>query len=55
MASNDRTIPPAVECDTANRMNATTRTLPTSHVAMLAGIDAVVGFLPDAVAALSSN
>lgn len=55
VASNDRAISPEQEISTAKRMNATTLTLPTSHVAMLAKPDEVAKFMIDAAALLSES
>ncbi|MGA2047996.1 MAG: alpha/beta hydrolase [Terracidiphilus sp.] len=48
IASNDRMISPEQERVTAKRMNATTLTLATSHVAMLAKPKEVAGFIASA-------
>lgn len=48
IASNDRMIAPEQERVTAKRMNATTLTLPTSHVAMLAKPKEVADFIATA-------
>ena len=55
VAENDRTIPPAVEKDSAKRMNATTLTLSSSHVAMLSQPDSVARFILEAVSTLGAQ
>jgi pimeloyl-ACP methyl ester carboxylesterase len=50
IASNDRMISPEQERVTAKRMNATTLTLATGHVAMLAKPNEVAGFIAEATA-----
>ena len=49
VASKDRIISPDLEAREAARMNATTITVPTSHVAMLAAPDKVADFISLAV------
>lgn len=51
VASNDRMISPEQEKATAKRMNATTLTLPTSHLAMLAKPVQVADFIASAASA----
>ena len=53
VAENDRTIPPAVERDSAKAMGATTLVLPTSHVPMLSQPEAVADFILQAAQTLS--
>ena len=55
IASNDRTISPEQETDTAKRMGATTLTLPTSHVPMLSQPEKVAAFIIEAATALASK
>jgi len=55
IASNDRSISPEQEISTAKRMGATTLTLPTSHVAMLAQPQKVADFIAQAAASLSAS
>jgi pimeloyl-ACP methyl ester carboxylesterase len=50
IAANDRTVAPELQKTEATRMNATTITLPTSHLAMLAAPERVAGFVEGAVA-----
>jgi len=50
IAANDRTVSPELEKTEAARMNATTITLPTSHLAMLAAPERVADFIEGAVA-----
>ncbi len=50
IAAKDRMISPEQERDSAKRMNATTLTLPTSHVPMLARPEEVATFITAAVA-----
>jgi pimeloyl-ACP methyl ester carboxylesterase len=50
IAANDRTVSPELEKTEATRMNATTITLPTSHLAMLAAPERVADFIEGAVA-----
>jgi pimeloyl-ACP methyl ester carboxylesterase len=50
IAANDRTVSPELEKTEATRMNATTITLPTSHLAMLAAPERVADFIEAAVA-----
>jgi pimeloyl-ACP methyl ester carboxylesterase len=45
IAANDRTVSPQLEAMEASRMNATTITLRTSHVAMLADPERVADFI----------
>ena len=45
IAANDRTVSPQLEAMEAKRMNATTITVPTSHVAMLADPEKVADFI----------
>jgi hypothetical protein len=54
IADHDRMIAPEQERTTAKRMKATTLSLPTSHVAMLARPKEVAQFIIDAAASLSS-
>jgi pimeloyl-ACP methyl ester carboxylesterase len=49
IAANDRTVSPELEKTEATRMNATTITLPTSHLAMLAAPERVADFIEAAV------
>ncbi len=55
VAANDRTIPPAVQVDSAKRMNATTLTLQSSHVPMISQPEKVAGFICEAAEALSKR
>ncbi len=55
VATNDRTIPPAVEADSAKRMNATTLTLTSSHVPMLSQPSTVADFILKSLATLSAS
>ena len=55
VATNDRTIPPAVEVDSAKRMNATTLTLDSSHVPMLSQPSVVADFILKALATLAAS
>jgi pimeloyl-ACP methyl ester carboxylesterase len=48
VAENDRTIPPAVERDSAARMKATTLTLTSGHVPMLSQPERVADFIAQA-------
>jgi pimeloyl-ACP methyl ester carboxylesterase len=48
IASNDRMIMPQQEKDSAEKMNAKTLTLPTSHVPMLSRPKEVAAFINDA-------
>ena len=50
IAADDRTVSPELEKTEASRMNATTITLPTSHLAMLAAPERVADFIQGAVA-----
>jgi pimeloyl-ACP methyl ester carboxylesterase len=50
IAANDRTVSPGLEKTEATRMNATTITLPTSHLAMLAAPERVADFIEAAAA-----
>jgi pimeloyl-ACP methyl ester carboxylesterase len=50
IAANDRTVSPDLEKTEATRMNATTITLPTSHLAMLAAPERVADFIEAAAA-----
>jgi pimeloyl-ACP methyl ester carboxylesterase len=52
VASDDQTIPPGVERDSANRMRAETRVLKSSHVPMLSQPDVVAEFIANAAASL---
>jgi pimeloyl-ACP methyl ester carboxylesterase len=52
VATQDETIPPDVERDSANRMRAETLVLESSHVPMLSQPDAVAEFIAKAAAAL---
>jgi pimeloyl-ACP methyl ester carboxylesterase len=45
IAANDRTVSPELEATEATRMNATTITVPTSHLAMLAEPERVAVFI----------
>jgi pimeloyl-ACP methyl ester carboxylesterase len=55
VASNDRMIAPEQERVTAKRMNATTLTLPTSHVAMLSRPQEVSDFIIQAASGQSNS
>ncbi len=55
VAKEDRTIPPAVESDSAKRMNATILTLSSSHVPMISQPEAVASFILEAASTLSVN
>jgi pimeloyl-ACP methyl ester carboxylesterase len=55
IASNDRTIAPEQEIDTAKRMGAKTLTVPTSHLAMLAQPEKVADFVIEAAASLDAS
>lgn len=55
VAANDRAISPDLEKFTAARMGATTLTLPTSHVAMLAKPKEVADFIVQAAANVDSK
>ncbi len=48
VAEHDKTIPPAVQRDSAARMKAVTLTLPSSHVPMLSQPDKVAAFIEKA-------
>jgi pimeloyl-ACP methyl ester carboxylesterase len=52
-AANDRAISPEQEISTAKRMGATTLTLPTSHLPMLAQPQKVADFVIEAAASIS--
>lgn len=52
VASRDETIPPAVERDSAERMNGETLVLDSSHVPMLSQPEAVTDFIAKAAASL---
>lgn len=52
VASEDQTIPPSAERDSANRMGAETRVLKSSHVPMLSQPDVVAEFIANAAASL---
>ncbi|MCS5732882.1 alpha/beta fold hydrolase [Herbiconiux daphne] len=52
VAEHDRTIPPAVEKDSAARMSAHTLTLESSHVPMLSHPEEVAAFISEAAAAV---
>ena len=52
VASEDQTIPPDVERDSASRMGAETRVLKSSHVPMLSQPDVVAEFIANAAASL---
>jgi pimeloyl-ACP methyl ester carboxylesterase len=54
IASNDRAISPEQEISAAKRMGATTLTLTTSHVAMLAEPQKVADFMIEAAESLNS-
>lgn len=55
VAANDRTIPPAVERDSAARMKATTLTLASGHVPMLSQPRQVADFIIKAAQGVKSN
>jgi pimeloyl-ACP methyl ester carboxylesterase len=55
VAEKDRMIPPAVQRDSAARMNANTLTLPSGHVPMLSYPREVAGVIEGAVAKLSAK
>lgn len=55
IASNDRTIAPEQEINTAKRMGATTLTLPTSHVPMLSQPERVAEFVIEAAASIEAK
>jgi pimeloyl-ACP methyl ester carboxylesterase len=55
IASNDRAISPAQEASTAERMNAKTLTLPSSHVPMLSQPQRVADFIIEAAASIVST
>jgi pimeloyl-ACP methyl ester carboxylesterase len=55
VASKDRTISPALEATEAGRMNATTMTVPTGHLAMLAAPDRVAEFIKLAVGKMGAK
>jgi pimeloyl-ACP methyl ester carboxylesterase len=55
IASNDRTIAPEQEINTAKRMGAKTLTVPTSHLAMLAQPEKVADFVIEAAASLDAS
>jgi len=48
ISSNDRMLSPAMEIDAAQKMNATTTTLPTCHLAMLEQPEKVAAVIEDA-------
>jgi pimeloyl-ACP methyl ester carboxylesterase len=52
VAAQDKTIPPAVERDSAKRMNAETLVLESSHVSMLSQPDVVAEFIAKAASSL---
>jgi pimeloyl-ACP methyl ester carboxylesterase len=52
VATNDQTIPPAVERDSAKKMDAKTLVLESSHVPMLSQPAAVADFIANAAASL---
>ncbi len=54
-SENDFTIPPAVERDSAKKMNATTLTLATSHVPMISEPKVVTDFILKAIATLAGK
>jgi pimeloyl-ACP methyl ester carboxylesterase len=54
VAANDETIPPAVERDSADRMNAKTLVLQSSHVPMPSQPDTVADFIASAAAAIDA-
>ncbi len=55
VSENDLTIPPDVERDSAKKMNATTLTLPTSHVPMLSRPTVVADFIFEAISTLDKK
>jgi pimeloyl-ACP methyl ester carboxylesterase len=55
IASNDRTIAPEQEINTAKRMGAKTLTLPTSHVPMLSQPEKVAEFVIEAAASIEAK
>jgi pimeloyl-ACP methyl ester carboxylesterase len=52
VAAHDETIPPDVERDSANRMDAKTLVLESSHVPMFSQPDAVAEFIAGAAASI---
>ena len=55
IAANDRVISPALEAVEAQNMHATTITVPTSHVAMLAEPERVARFIAEAADSLANK
>jgi pimeloyl-ACP methyl ester carboxylesterase len=55
VASEDRTIPPEVQSDSAKRMKATRLTLASSHVPMMSQPNKVADFILKAVTTLNAN
>ena len=55
VAANDRVISPVLEAMEAQNMHATTITLPTSHVAMLAKPESVASFIAEAAHSLAKE
>jgi pimeloyl-ACP methyl ester carboxylesterase len=55
IAANDRTVSPELEASEATRMNATTLTVPTSHLAMLAAPERVADFIKAAAKLASAK
>lgn len=55
VAEDDQTIPPAVERDSAKRMEAITLSLPSSHVPMLSQPQVVADFIAAAAVALAAK
>lgn len=55
VVSEDRTIPPEVQSDSARHMKATKLTLASSHVPMLSQPDKVADFILKAVTTLDAN
>jgi pimeloyl-ACP methyl ester carboxylesterase len=55
VASEDRAIPPAVESDSAKRMQAPTLTVASSHVPMVSQPNKVADFILKAVTTLNAN
>jgi len=55
IASNDRTISPGQEIDTANRMKAKTLTVASSHVPMLSQPQKVADFVIEAAASFGAS
>jgi len=55
VAANDRTIPTAVQVDSAKRMNSKTLTLQSSHVPMISQPDKVANFIVEAAETLASR